>query len=115
MKSLKLAAWLLGLAAMSLSAALAQPGGLPLENHYKVYLSTPISLTKTVVVEDQFGVLEIPNLIFDRHATPASKDDSPVYDATAYQGYLNGLQLGKSSDAALFVRRVCPVPSAFIT
>jgi hypothetical protein len=29
--------------------------------------------------------------------------------------YLNGLQLGPSSAAALFVRRVCPVPFTFIT
>lgn len=29
--------------------------------------------------------------------------------------YFNGPQFGAASEAALFVRRVCPVPFAFIT
>ena len=52
-----------------------------------------------------------------QHAAPVMQH-SRAYEIEILvdgSGYLNGLQLGESSDAALFVRRVCPVPSAFIT
>jgi hypothetical protein len=62
----------LALALMVLStAAFAQP--LPHENHYKVYRSSPISLSKDVELSDQFGKLTVNNLVFDRFSTPAVK------------------------------------------
>ena len=42
---------------------------------------------------------------------PSFVDSKILVDAC----YFNGPQLGEESEAALFVRRVCPVPFAFIT
>jgi len=68
------------LVAMSASLVFAQAAGLP-ENHYKVYMSSPITLVKPLFLQDQFGPLTVTDLIFDKFATPAEKrhSDGSVY------------------------------------
>jgi len=70
----------LAFAVVSFVAGLASAQGvvLPAENHYKVYVSTPIPLTKLVGLKDQFGQLSVTDLTFDKFSTPA---DKIVYDA----------------------------------
>jgi len=55
------------------SSAFAQPPVLPAENHYKVYLSTPITYVKPLALRDQFGQLTVVDMIFEKFATPAEK------------------------------------------
>jgi len=56
------------------SVASAQlPPPLPLENHYKVYASSPITVVKPVGLRDQFGQLNVLDMVFDKFATPADK------------------------------------------
>lgn len=58
------------------STAFAQ---LPLtENHYKVYMSTPIPIVRDVKLTDQFGSFNVTDLVFDRFATPAQKTHAGV-------------------------------------
>jgi len=68
---------LLAFAAM----AIAQVPPLPAENHYKVYMSSPITLVRGVALEDQFGVILDSMFVFDRFANPVEKRhlDGSVY------------------------------------
>ena len=72
------------LAVTNVTSSFAQPGPLP-ENHYKVYMSTPIPVVKPLVLMDQFGTFTVVDLVFDRFSTPTEKIHSdgtvsPIYD-----------------------------------
>jgi hypothetical protein len=46
---------------------------LPVENHYKVYNSTAIAISRPLTLLDQFSKLSVFDLSFDRFSTPAEK------------------------------------------
>jgi hypothetical protein len=58
------------------SAVTAQPPPLPDENHYKVYVSSPITRTGLVRLTDQFGAVDGTEWVFDRFANPTEKIDA---------------------------------------
>lgn len=72
------------------SHALAQT--LPVENHYLIYnLRTPVDISKTVELRDQFTKITVTNLRFDRFATPAEKFHNgvnyPMVDPSIHQDW----------------------------
>jgi len=78
MRTTRISAGALGLAFVIISLAAhlvgAQvPPPLPVENHYKVYVSTPITVVRPVGLRDQFGQLSVLDMIFDKFSTPADK------------------------------------------
>jgi len=71
------------LVALGVSLAFAQ-AGLP-ENHYKVYNSSPITIVKPLILQDQFGTFTVTDLVFDKFSTPVEKRHSdgtisPMFD-----------------------------------
>jgi hypothetical protein len=63
--------------------------GLPAENHYKVYKesATEIPALIPLILNDQFGTVNVDIIQRTRFATPASKDGSVVYDDKAHQSW----------------------------
>ena len=66
------------------SVAFAQIPPLP-ENHYKVYLSAPIPISRPLILQDQFGTFTVIEETFDRFSTPTEKRHtdgtvSPIHD-----------------------------------
>jgi len=69
-------AFALAFVIVSLAAHLVVAQGvppLPAENHYKVYISSPITLVKPVGLRDQFGQFNVLDMVFDKFSTPAEK------------------------------------------
>jgi len=64
---------------LAATGAFAQ--ALPIENHYKVYNSSPITIVHPVDLTDQFGGMSVVDLVFERFSTPATKilPDGTVY------------------------------------
>ena len=84
--------WALGLVLLLLPIGAANgQATLPDENHYKVYDITPsYTLTKTLTLVDQFGVVTVDYLYLSRFANPVEKrlDNGvsyPIVDALAHQ------------------------------
>jgi hypothetical protein len=62
------------------SVAMAQTPPLPAENHYKAYLSSPITMVRPVRLADQFATVYDSLWVFDRFATPTDK----IHDGVTY-------------------------------
>jgi hypothetical protein len=67
---------------------------LPAENHYKVYNSTPTPLHRVLKLSDDFGLLGVTDLIFDRFSTPAEKiledgTDYPIINDVVHMDWWN--------------------------
>jgi hypothetical protein len=82
-------------ALLSASVAVAQPQ-LPYENHYKVYRTPLIPLTKTVVLRDQFGIYTLQVFNLEAWANPAEKiipetgDHYPIINPIIHQMWWRG-------------------------
>jgi hypothetical protein len=80
------------LAVTSVNLSFAQdPTTLP-ENHYKVYLSSPIPIARPIELQDQFGIFTVTDLVFDKFATPAEKrhldgTTYPMFDAAIHMDW----------------------------
>ena len=92
MKRVCMRLWALGLVLLLLPIGAANgQATLPDENHYKVYDITPTyTLTKTLTLVDQFGVVTVDYLYLSRFANPVEKrlDNGvsyPIVDALAHQ------------------------------
>ena len=57
----------------------------PAIDHYKVYQTMGPPFPGPIMLMDQFGQREIFELILNRFATPASKNQEPVFDEIAHQ------------------------------
>jgi len=60
-----------------------QPG----VDHYKVYRTYGPPMPGPIFLEDQFGFIDVPDMMLSRFATPASKNGQMVYDPVAHQSW----------------------------
>jgi hypothetical protein len=58
---------------VAVTATAQVPPPLPVENHYKVYISTPITMVRPITLTDQFGTVTGTDWTFDHFANPADK------------------------------------------
>jgi hypothetical protein len=81
MEHLRMRAWGVGLAAVAMlcaSVAVAQPD-LPLENHYKVYHTTPVTVVHPILLTDQFNSYTAVDFVRERWSNPAEKIHNGVH------------------------------------
>jgi hypothetical protein len=98
MEHTRLRVWVLGLAMMALPVATiaAPPPELPRENHYKVYREgkPPITITKPLLLRDQFGTYNVDILTLERWSNPAEKIHNgisyPPVDPVVHQMWWRG-------------------------
>jgi hypothetical protein len=80
-----LAAALLAVAASVLLVSLGTAQVLPVENHYKVYITPGPSLNVPVRLIDQFGEIGFEDFILEKLATPVDKNGEGIIDEEAHQ------------------------------
>jgi hypothetical protein len=81
--------WALGLVLLMLPIAAYGQAGLPKENHYKVYNTSPVSFTRPLILTDQFGAMNANVFRLEKFANPTEKiHDGAIYpmdDPLAHQ------------------------------
>jgi hypothetical protein len=89
MKRVCLRLWALGLVLLLLPAGAAIGQTLPLENHYKVYMTPPLTVARPVSLVDQFGAMNVNAFVLDKWANPTQKIHNgvtwPMVDPDAHQ------------------------------
>jgi hypothetical protein len=71
--------------ALFIPSASADAQILPLENHYKVYDTQPLTYVVPLQLRDQFGLYAVDDLILEKFANPVDKNGEGMVDPLIHQ------------------------------